>query len=246
MPAPGTYGTRYECYGIESQTGNVFSLDKLGRKASLICTAPASLGPIEAFAISPITGNAFIIAQDTSDFGKFIPKDGTALCAVTPMGKFPSASIGGFGFSLDGMLYAGEEGSGRLWRFRKDAKTGDPIAEWDLIGAVPTTSEGIAFNPKDGLLYNSSGSVLNVVDPKSPGTSLFACSLGSGGYESIFFDKDGVLYSTNNSTNEFTSITVDRVAGTCTTKVLFSVLPATELEASDCNLGCAYDSCVCK
>jgi hypothetical protein len=245
-PPPGTFGTKYECYGISAATGEVFSLDKVGKKVSVVCTKPAGLGPLEAFAISPITGNSYIVAQETNDFGKFLPKDAVATCVFTSMGKFPSTAVGGFAFAPDGFLYAGEEGSGKLWKFRKDPVTGDPIAQWDLIGTLPNGSEGLAVSPKDKLAYNTNGSTLHIVDLTDPGKSLFSCSLGGNGFESIFFDKDGVLYSTNNGTNQFVSIAVNRTAGTCTVTNLFSVLPAEELEASDCNSACAYDTCVCK
>lgn len=237
--APGTFGTQHECYGLSHAQALVYQLDRVNKKAVALCSTPSTIGPIEGFAIHPITGNSYVIAQDTSDFGKFIPKLGTQTCVYTQMGKFPSSRVGGLAFSPDGWLYAGDESTGELWRFHRDAQL-EPIAQYDLIGTLPNKSEGLAISPKDGLGYNSDGSVLHIVDLTKPGVSLFSCTLG-GGHETLFFDKDGLLYSTNNQTNEFVVITVDRTAGTCTVTNQFSVSPATELEASDCNTGCAYD-----
>lgn len=245
-PQPGTFGTTSECYGISNTNGVVYALDRGAKTVTAVCTTPAALGPIEAFAISPITGNSYIVAQGTSDFGKFIPKMGSQTCVYTALGTFPSSAIGGFAFSPDGWLYAGEEGSGKIWKLQRDPVTRDPLAKFDLIGTLPNGSEALAVNPLDGLLYNSDGSTLHIVNPSSPGTSLFSCQLGGSGFESIFFDKKGVLYSTNNGTNQFVTITVNRTAGTCAVSTMFSVAPASQLEASDCNIGCAYDECVCE
>jgi hypothetical protein len=244
-PADGMYGTQYECYGFSNVDSKVYHLDRANKVVVPICTAPAALGPIEAFAINPLTGNSYIVAQDTSDFGKFIPRQGTQLCAYTAMGSFPSPSIGGFGFDKNGVLYAGEEGSGKVWRFTQDPMTKEPRAEYMLVGTLPNSSEGLAFHPMTNELYNSDGDTLHIVSAANPGTSLFSCSLGGGGHETIFFDKDGTLYSTNNGSQQFTKITVDRQAGTCTVTNLFSTLPGTDLEGSDCNTGGTCDTCHC-
>jgi hypothetical protein len=242
---PGSFGTEYECYGFSVADDQVYHLDRMAGTATAICASPGGMGPIEAFAINPITGNSYIIAQETADFGKFIPRSGTATCVLTIMGTFPSSSIGGFAFDRNGVLYAGDEGSGRIWRFQQDPVTRDPLGLWDEIGTLPNGSEGLAMNPIDGLAYNSDGSTIHIVDLANPGQSLFSCDLGGGGFESIFFDQDGTLYSTNNGTNQFVRINVDRAGGGCTTTLQFSVLPAQELEATDCNTGCSYDTCPC-
>ena len=74
---------------------------KFGRQANTLVT--------NTKAINPLTGNSYIVAQETSDFGKFIPRSGTSLCVYTAMGTFPSASVGGFAFDNNGVLYAADE-----------------------------------------------------------------------------------------------------------------------------------------
>lgn len=241
---PGTFGTEFECYGFSVATDQVYVLDRVAGVATPICDSPGGLGPIEAFAINPVTGNSYIVAQDTADFGKFIPRSGTATCIYTAMGTFPSSAIGGFAFSRDGVLYAGEEGSGTLWRFAQDPVTKDPLPQYTEIGALPGSSEGLAIHPTSGLAYSSDGSTLAVVDLDAPGSPVFSCSLGDSGFESIFFDVDGTLYSTNNATNQFVRIDVNLNGGGCSTQDLFTAAP--ELEGSDCNTGGACDNCVCQ